>query len=301
MAKKSEDTLSKWTGKASEAEDQRYERTKTEIRAALKGGRLDDYEFDVYAKGSYPNHTNVVRDSDVDVAVELTSLVQHEFIHEAAGLTLADIGLEPYRGDYSLRTFKDDVETALSSYFGSAAVDRGNKALHVRESALSLKADVVVCETLRSHTSRAVARDGIRIVPDSGGELHNFPRQHYDEGVKKNMKTTKRYKRVVRILKRLENEMVSNNVISALPSFLIESLVWNAPDGHFNNATSWTQRVRWTLGAIFEYADKPEPATGVERWVEANNVKYLFHSSQGWTSGQAREFALTAWNYLEFG
>jgi len=28
--------------------------------------------LDVYAKGSYPNFTNVVRDSDVDIAAELT-------------------------------------------------------------------------------------------------------------------------------------------------------------------------------------------------------------------------------------
>jgi hypothetical protein len=63
------ETLAKWTNRANDAEDERHETTKTAIRAALRGGQLDESNFSVYAKASYPNHTNVVRDSDVDVAV----------------------------------------------------------------------------------------------------------------------------------------------------------------------------------------------------------------------------------------
>jgi hypothetical protein len=300
MPAKAEATLADWTGRASDAEDERYERTKREIRAALKGGRLDDYSFHVYAKGSYPNHTNVVADSDVDIAVELTSIIQHEFIHEAKGLSLADLGLSPYAGGYSQPKFKDDVQTALEQHFGSAAVDRGNKAIHVRESSRSLKADVVVCETLKSHAHRDTTRAGIQIEPDRGPWIHNFPSQHYDEGIAKNNATARRYKRVVRILKRLENEMVDKGIIEVVPSFLIESLVWNVPSGHFNINPTWSERVRDIVAVMFVKTKGPEPASESERWLEANNVKFLFHASQNWTREQANHFALQAWTYLDF-
>jgi hypothetical protein len=298
MPAKTEATLAKWTGRASDAEDARYERTKNEIRAALKGGRLDQYSFSVYAKGSYPNHTNVVADSDVDIAAELTSIVQHEFIHAAKGLKLADFGLHPYTGSYRQPSFKDDVASALAHHFGAGVVERGNKAIHVRESSRSLKADVVVCETLTSHISRQCTRRGIQIEPDRGPVIHNFPQQHYDEGVAKNNATSKRYKRVVRILKRLENEMVDNGIIDVVPSFLIESLVWNVPNTHFNNHSTWTERVRAALGVMYHGTKGPEPESA--RWLEANNVKFLFHESQGWTREQANAFTLKAWQYLGF-
>ncbi|MEO6471977.1 MAG: hypothetical protein ABIR57_08680 [Aeromicrobium sp.] len=247
----------------------------------------------MYPKGSYPNHTNVVRDSDVDVAVELTSIEQHEFIHSAKGLTITDFGLTRYTGDYSVPKFKDDVEAALRRQFGSAAVERGNKAIHVKESRMGIKADVVVCQTLKSHSSRyADARTGILIEPDHGQDIHNFPKHHLDEGVAKNTATSRRYKRLVRIVKRLENEMVAAGVVAEVPSFLMESMVWNVPNPTFTDNSTWTLRLRAALGHIY-HADRSE-------WLEANKIKFLFHPSQGWTETSAMTFIEKAWNYMEF-
>jgi hypothetical protein len=92
-----------WKGKASDGEEEKYKRTCRAIGSALEASdRLSKYEFDVYAKGSYPNFTNVVRDSDVDIAVELTTFFQNRFIHAAKGLTMADVGVTPYEGDATL-------------------------------------------------------------------------------------------------------------------------------------------------------------------------------------------------------
>ncbi|MFJ6196984.1 hypothetical protein [Micromonospora sp. NPDC092111] len=293
MPRKNEATLAGWTGKASDSEDVRYQWTKEQISEAIKACSFDGNSYDVYPKGSYPNHTNVVRDSDVDIAVELTGLTRHEFIHGASGLSLRDFGIPVYTGSYNVLRFKNEVEAALVDRFGRAAVERGNKAIHVRESARSLKADVVVCQTLISHSSRHSERQGILIRPDNGGEIHNFPKQHLSEGVAKNERTYRRYKRTVRILKRLENEMVDVGAIDAVPSFLIESLVFNVSNGVFNNHATWTERVRGTLNAIARtYKER-------DGWVEANNIKYLFHDSQPWTETQADFFARTALAYLE--
>lgn len=294
MGNKTEAQLQSWTKPASDAEQQRYDWTRDQIRDALRGGNLDIYSFDVYPKGSYPNNTNVVRDSDVDVAVELTELQRHEFIHSAKGMTLEDFGISRYSGSYSLTQFKDDVEIALERHFGTAAVERGNKAIHVRESARSLKADVVVCQTLKSHPNPLVSstRTGILIRSDKGQEIHNFPKHHLDEGVRKNEATSRRFKRLVRIVKRLENEMVDKGLIDAVPSFLMESMVWNVPDYIFNHNDTYTVRLREALRHMF-HADK-------EKWMEVNNIKFLFHPSQKWTEEQAVGFVRSAWNHMGY-
>lgn len=295
VARKDEQTFSSWTAPASDAEESRYEWTKNKIREALCDPALEDRGFIVYAKGSYPNHTNVVRDSDVDIAVELTELIYNDF-SQAPGLSLPALGLSPYRGDYSFGRFKDEVEAALVRAFGRSAVKRGNKAIRVRESSRNLAADVVACQTLRWRYPSGNYTEGIVIWPDRGGRIANYPRQHLDAGVAKNDRCSRRYKRVVRILKRLENEMVERRVIDPVPSFLIESLVWNCPDSVFLSPPTWTDRVFHALATIYRYTSSTEPGQG--RWLEANGVKFLFNSHQRWSRDQGTHFAERALTYL---
>jgi hypothetical protein len=215
-----------WIGRASDAEQERYERTRRAIIEAVKASDAWHDAKRTYAKGSYPNFTNVVLDSDVDIAVEMESALFSEFIFDAAHLTNADVGLSPYSGAYDWRKLKDDVEVALVTAFGRSAVTRGNKALHVRESAQGLAADVVPCYTHRTYVTAADGfRTGIQIHADDGSRIENYPAQHLEEGNAKNDATVRRYRRVVRVLKRLENKMADEGVIAVVPSFLIESLV----------------------------------------------------------------------------
>ena len=290
-----------WIGRASDSEQDRYERTCRAVNEALRGsGMLDGYSFEVYAKGSYPNFTNVVRDSDVDIAVELTTFFENEFTHSAQGLSLADVGVIPYEGDATLAGFKDDVERALVAYFGAEKVDRGSKALRVAESSGRLPADVVPCVTDRSWWSRTGYHMGIRLQDDRKPykKILNYPKQHLEEGTRKNDRTSRRYKRVVRILKRLENRMVEDRVIEVVPSFLIESAVWNVPDADFA-AGDWAGRVRNALAHIFNGTLNSD-CVASDDWLEANGIKYLFHASQGWTHQMAHEFAAKAWDYVGF-
>jgi hypothetical protein len=52
--------------------------------------------------------------------------------------------------------------------------------------------------------------EGIALITSDVRRITNFPRQHYDAGCAKNDRTGRRYKRVVRILKRLRNHMADN-------------------------------------------------------------------------------------------
>jgi hypothetical protein len=293
--------FSNWRGKASETEEDKYKRTCRAIGDALRSGdRLSKYEFTVYAKGSYPNFTNVVADSDVDIAVELKTFFGNQFVHSAKGLTLSDVGVTPYTGDATLAGFKDDVQRALVAYFGADLVERGNKAIRVVENGGRLPADVVPCVAERTWTSQGRYNEGVRLQSDSDPALQivNYPQQHLDEGTRKNDRTSRRYKRVVRILKRLENEMAKTGVIDVVPSFLIESSVWNVPNDKFE-VDSWVDRVRNALAHIYN-GTLTDDCVASDDWLEANGIKYLFHGSQGWSHGDAHNFADKAWDHIGF-
>lgn len=301
VARDWEARFTNWKGKASDSEEEKYKRTCRAIGDALRASdRLSKYEYDVYAKGSYPNFTNVVRDSDVDIAVELTTFFKPKFTGDAEGLTLEDVGFTVYQGDATLPGFKDDVERALTSYFGTDSVDRGSKAIRVAENGGRLPADVVPCVTERTWTSRWTSHDGIRLHNDRNPEqrIINYPKQHLEQGTRKNDATSRRYKRVVRILKRLENEMVDEGIIKEVPSFLIESSVWNVPNSKFDAAT-WKARVRAALAHIYNETLNDGCVTS-DDWLEANAIKFLFWSGQNWTYRDAHEFASKAWDYIGF-
>ncbi len=290
-----EQTLASWTKPGFATEDEKRDETERSIRAAIKQhSTLKELPVSVYAKGSYKNNTNVRRDSDVDVAVELTSVYMPEF---EEGVTKASVNFEPYSDPYPTENFKDDVEEALDAAFGSA-VKRRNKVFRIRANSTALAADVVPCYTHRwFYAARPGAyHDGIQLIPDDGSwPPHNFPAQHYENGVAKNKATGRSFKGVVRILKRLENQMVKDGAIVAVPSYLIECLVYNAPNSCFTNQT-WAADVRCVLAHIWEDTEEPECE---KRWFEVNGIKYLFHVAQRWSRKQARDFAWEAWQYVK--
>lgn len=297
-----EDQFHTWSGPASDTEDEKRDRTESAIREAIEESpELSQRRIRVFAKGSYKNNTNVRLDSDVDVAVEFQEEMYHEATNELAGWSQADLGLTPYSGPYPTERFKDDVELALVDFFGREAVDRGNKAIHVREDSSSLSADVVPCFTFHrydrlGYNSRPLYHEGIQIHSDSGSRIENWPEQSYENGTAKNNATGRRYKRMVRILKRLENDMVEKAIIDEVPSFLIECLVYNVPNERFQHDT-YLEDVGWVLAHIYNETHNAESSAD---WVEVNGLKWLFRPTQKWTRAQAHNFASEAWDYVGF-
>ena len=302
MTRDWENTLRRWKNPPSDTEDAKRDRTEDEIRAALRASdRLSNATMSVYAKGSYKNNTNVRLDYDVDIAAEYRGFVFNDLTEDAAGLSLAELGISDYTGDYSVEQFKDDVEDALVAAFGRRAVERGNIAMRVRESRTTLPADVVPCFEYhlihgRGFLGQPLYRQGHRVYPDSGSPIENYPQQQYDNGVAKNIQTGHRYKHLVRIPKNLENEVVDKGLLNDLPSYLIECLVFNVPDNAFGHAT-YMADLRAVLAKIFNATLADD---GCDDWVEVNKVKYLFRSSQPWTRQQAHGFADCAWDYVGF-
>ena len=262
---------------------------------------LKRYDIQVFAQGSYRNRTNVRQDSDVDICVCLRKTIGLDFGF-ADGLTREDVGLGPV--EYLYVDFKNDLEVALRSYFGSENVTRGNKAFDIKENSYHVEIDVVPALEHRRYRRTPglpgyAHTTGTEIRPDNGRPIINWPNQNYENGVQKNDKTDKRFKGVVRILKSLCNEMAENGVPESqeVPGYLIECVVWNVPDPAFGHVTLYDD-VKESLRSL--YFNTQADNGPCHEWGEVNELKYLFRGGQKWTRDQAHQFIRAAWRYVRF-
>jgi hypothetical protein len=301
MSRDWESVFQSWAGPSSETEAAKCENAERMIKGAIRDSEaLAKRDVRVFAQGSYRNNTNVRQESDVDICVCDMSMFFSDFT-TAKSFDRDDVGLTD--SSYTYAQFKKEVEAALVAKFGRSAVTRGDKAFDIHENSYRVDADVVAACEHRRYTTQASDGtynyiSGIEFRPDSGGKIRNWPQQHYDNGVRKNDATSRRYKKVVRILKRLRNEMADGGVQAAkpIPSFLIECLVWNTPNEGFGHTTLKAD-VRYALAHTFNETRNDERC---HEWGEVSELKYLFRNSQPWTREEAHAFLAAAWDYVGF-
>jgi hypothetical protein len=284
-------------GPASATEQVDAERTEKRIRRAIEADSRLKGKVRIFVKGSYANNTNVRQDSDVDIAVEWNSWAYISRSNQAAKLSWAELGVTTAEHDLDPVEYRRWVEEALVSAFGSSAVDTGGKkAITVSRGTSTLDADVVPCfRHKRYDDPNREPHIGIRLYPRNGGFIENWPEQNRINGNAKNVDTRKRFKQIIRALKRLENDMLKRGVISKeVHGFFIECLLYNLADDVFE---SWSlkQTMLNVLARLWNEINDGEDTD----WVEVNNLKWLWRSGQTWTSAEAAAFARAAWNEIE--
>lgn len=297
-----EDKLTSWAKGPGTTEKEKCDNAERAIRDAIEADKflqgLDPVPK-VFVQGSYCANTNVRQDSDVDVCVLLPDTY---FINVA----FSDVPIEQVPGfgkaQITYRDFRNAVQAALVNRFGKAGVTRGNKAFDVHANTYRVDADVVAAFEHRRYYKRqtdgVLPYDlGIEFAADTGAHIINWPKQTQDNGVAKNNRTDRNYKRAIRILKRLRNELQENKIVAAndVGSFLIESLVWNVPDEAFEKA-DYTAIVRYVLAYTCNETRKDE--TCIE-WGEVNELKYIFKGATGLRE-RVNAFLNAAWNYLGY-
>jgi hypothetical protein len=290
-----EDTFSTWSQGPSATENTKCENAETVVSAILKAdATLAKLPIRVSTQGSYQARTNVRQDSDVDICIRRTDAFFYEL---APGVTP-----DPTSGlsapSLSFHDFKDVVHAALSNALGDKGVTRGNKAFDVHANSYRIDADVVPTFEYRYYLDASTWRTGVAFLTDKGVKIVNYPDQTYQNGVDKNNRTGRTYKRTIRILKRLRNKMQEENIAAAhdISSFLIESLAWNVADETFGHDT-YTSVIRDVLAHTFNSTlNDPD----CKDWLEVNDCKYFFHASQPWTREQAHNFLSAAWDYVGY-
>lgn len=285
-----------WAAPPGKTEEQRCENAINAIKNALAAStKLKARTYSIVLQGSYRNNTNVRGESDVDIGVICPDTFYYQL---PDAMTREEFSISP--ASYHYPQFKNEVGEALTSYFGHAAVTRGNKAFDVRETSYHVEADVAPFFEHRRYDTAKGYLSGVELRPDNNEppQVINWPEQHYENGVEKNKATGMRYKAMVRVLKSLRNEMLEKHHHSAAPAigFLNECLVWNVPNDRFGNPRYYDD-LRVILA--FLYNNTKSDALCAE-WGEVSELKYLFRSSQKWTRTQAHEFILAAWQYVGF-
>lgn len=224
-------TFSSWAQPPSKTEQERCERVIKAIGAAIKASpKFESRKILFFTQGSFRNRVNVREDSDVDVGVMLYDCFLAQY---PQGKAKADFGNSD--ANYPFSQFKNDLEEALVAHFGRAAVTRGNKAFDIKATAAKVEADVVPLFEFRRYWDHGGYRAGVALIPDNlSGRIENYPERlveywpqtplHYEPGVSKNSATSRRFKGIVRILKKLRNEMddAGGREAAAIPGYLLE-------------------------------------------------------------------------------
>ena len=293
----SRDQIERWGNAPSESEEGKCQKIVEQVKETIR----DHFGNSVYIylQGSYKNRTNVRMESDVDIVIEnpnyyfpnTYSLNDEEKRKFEAAFSPAI---------YPFESFKSDVHRLLQNQFGTSYVKRKNKCIRVEKDAYRVNADVVPCYTYKRFSSATVVEaEGIAFVDDSNGVIDSFPKQHYENGASKNLITDGKFKKVVRVLKNVRNDLVEGNQIqeSLMRSFFLECLIWNISTADFNSGDLY-DTTRQIIAKIWEDLGNAERA---KNYVEISDLKWLLRGSDAETKKQnAKNFLQRAWNHIGY-
>lgn len=292
--------LSRWIKPSSENERSQQERAESMVRKAIAASdAFDGTNLLVYTKGSYPNNTNVRRDSDVDVVVEFHGCLYYDY---KAGVVGAEPPLTPYQGPWTPQKWRQAVVDAIIAAFGADSVDTsGRVAINISAVEGSRpSADVVPSFLYRRYDNpdRTIAPEGSCVFPtDSGNKIVNWPQQQLDNGRNLNTQTNHRYKNYVRALKNAENYLATAGTIDELPSYFMECLVFNAPASTLTTG-DLDDGFRATLSSLWGLLESEDSKRAM---VEPNWMKWLFTEDKKWSIQDGKDLVLATWNHLGYG
>ena len=269
-------------------------RTHESIRRVLAAHRwLPGMTYDFYLQGSYRNDTNVRGDSDVDVVLEFNSTVNYDAtaLSEYERNRLS-VSFQP--ATHSWNDFRREALRALEGGFGRGFVGQGGKSIKVKANPPRLAADVVVCMEHRRYDNYNSYAQGITFTAlKDKHKVINFPKEHYNNGADKSRRTGDRYKRTVRMFKSVRNHLESNRRIgpNLVPSYFLECLLYNAPDGSFQQGfqDTYAAIVNWMIqnnlqGAVCQNGQQNLFGTSPEQWSVADAEALASRLAELWNN-----------------
>ena len=318
--KYTEKQLNRMASPISQSEDEKCKNAIRMVRDAMKnlnytddGKEIRSYVADTYSyvldlrqkytdkkitllvQGSYANKTNIPTESDVDVAVILESTFMPQY---RRGITGSNYGFSD--GTFSVSELKDEVQEALNKHFRYQGIERHDKCIKVIGNTYRVDADVVPAYRFRDYSDdyNYDAENyvgGIEIRPDSGGRIINYPEQHIKLGIAKNKVTKYNFKKCVRIIKNMREDMGERGYMipSKISSFGLESLLWNVEVSAY---TKYPSILRYTFDEVVSFLKKDFSNFGT--YTEVNGIKPLF--SDGATRNAYQKFIGDLYNFYEY-
>ena len=202
------------------------------------GSPFHKWSFRIFIQGSYGNDTNIYADSDVDIAICLTSVYYGDTSYLNAD-EKAQYEASRTPGGVGFDEFKAEVLAWLQKAFGQG-VKAGKKALFVPGNGSRRDADVLVCVVSKTFTSyptnaEPAVVEGVCFWTSEGEKVVNYPRQHLSNCTELNGATFQRFKSSVRVLKNMRNAMIQHGYLrdGIAPSYFIEGMLSNVPSQRF--------------------------------------------------------------------
>ena len=299
MGRFSQEILESWTRPISESEDAKINNAISMVKSALqKDANFNNLNYEVFVQGSYGNNTNIRINSDIDVNVMLKSSFFSKYPKE-----LGDRDYGFVEGSIDYQTYKNLVLEALKNKFGSNYVTIGNKSLKIEANTYRVEMDCIPTMQFRNYEyleSRKVDifKEGVKYIANDGRVVINYPKVHIENGKAKNINVNRRYKRTVRLFKRIRNKMREENMnnYENITSFLLECLIWNIPDTRFTNYILWDDTLKNTLAYLKGAFESSEYI----KMTEVSKMFYLFNDSRKWTAREVKEFLDDMWLFMGY-
>ncbi len=300
MSKFSEETLTNWSSAASTSEEQKISNAVKMVKDAIQSSEdLQDKDIEIFVQGSYASNTNVRANSDIDVCIMLKDTFSSKY---PEGLTRDHYGFSA--SNYDFPTYRSAVIKTLANKFGNENITPGNKSIKIKSNSYRIESDAVPCFQYRNYRYNGsrdpdIFIEGHKIDAQNGEEVISYPKQHIENGKEKNTETQRRFKRTVRVFKKIRYHMIDNGepVNSNISSFLIECLLWNVPNNIFIENNTHENRVKESIRYL--YFKTKDQKKECKQWGEISEILYLFNDKK-WNIVMVNKFLQRMWEYLEF-
>jgi hypothetical protein len=163
-----------------------------------------------------------------------------------------------------------------------------------------VETDVVPTFNYRRYDKNGGHVLGTRLRADEDGSfVNNFPKQHIENGKTKNYQTSKRFKRLTRVFRKIRYKMIDDKVpmSDSITSFLLECLIWNVPNSILNAHNTWQERLESSILHLYHQTSSDDKC---KEWDEVSELLYLFHGERKWNRKDVNGFLVSMWNYLGY-
>ncbi len=236
-----------------------------------------DQNFETYLQGSYGNDTNIYRESDVDIVIQLNSIFKSNIASRPQSEQIAFSRVFP-DSNYQFSTFKEQVLDTLQTDFDHHSVTVGNKSIKLSPPSVRRNADVIPCYQYRYYeyfdqNDPDRFFEGIIFPSKTEGDIINYPKLHRANMTQRNQESNGRLKPMVRVLKNFREYLIDNNQLesNAAPSYFLECLWYNVPPscyGHSSYSAGLLDGIHWVLDTI--------DANGTDAFWCAHRIHPLF-------------------------
>ena len=216
--------------------------------------KANSQDFEIYLQGSYANHTNIRRESDVDIVLQYNGIFRYDD-SRLDEITKQKRNNAFERANMTFEQFKTRIYRELYSevikYKSVSNIKYKAKSIKISLQNPNIDIDVVPCFLFKNYWTFSESdpfdpdhyKHGISLSDtDTGDYIINYPKIHKENGEAKSSRTSKNYKATIRYIKKIKSLLVDKGIIDEklAPSYFIENLLFNVPDNLFDRVSYLT-------------------------------------------------------------